>query len=83
MMRMDDVNTIGRSEIKSRLDGAWRRTYLPPMELDLEGEHASRAYAILSALVTPRPIEPYQYQRSHRQQYERKQHERQRPHECK
>jgi hypothetical protein len=26
------------------------------MELDLEGEHASRAYAILSALVTPRPI---------------------------
>jgi len=26
------------------------------MELDLEGEHASRAYAILAALVTPRPI---------------------------
>ena len=26
------------------------------MELDLEGEHASRAYAVLSALVTPRPI---------------------------
>jgi hypothetical protein len=26
------------------------------MELDLEGEHADRAYAVLSALVTPRPI---------------------------
>lgn len=26
------------------------------MELDLEGEHASRAYAILASLVTPRPI---------------------------
>lgn len=26
------------------------------MELDLEGEHASRAYATLSSLVTPRPI---------------------------
>lgn len=26
------------------------------MELDLQGEHASRAYAVLSALVTPRPI---------------------------
>jgi len=26
------------------------------MELDLEGEHAGRAYAVLSALVTPRPI---------------------------
>src|SRR5882757_4347077 len=26
------------------------------MELDLEGKHASRAYAILSSLVTPRPI---------------------------
>jgi flavin reductase (DIM6/NTAB) family NADH-FMN oxidoreductase RutF len=26
------------------------------MELDLEGEHASRAYAMLTALVTPRPI---------------------------
>jgi flavin reductase (DIM6/NTAB) family NADH-FMN oxidoreductase RutF len=26
------------------------------MELDLVGEHSSRAYAILSALVTPRPI---------------------------
>jgi flavin reductase (DIM6/NTAB) family NADH-FMN oxidoreductase RutF len=26
------------------------------MELDLEGEHASRAYAVLTALVTPRPI---------------------------
>jgi flavin reductase (DIM6/NTAB) family NADH-FMN oxidoreductase RutF len=26
------------------------------MELDLEGEHASRAYAMLVALVTPRPI---------------------------
>jgi len=26
------------------------------MELDLEGEHAERAYAILASLVTPRPI---------------------------
>lgn len=26
------------------------------MELDLEGEHASRAYATLSSLITPRPI---------------------------
>lgn len=26
------------------------------MELDLEGEHASRAYALLASLVTPRPI---------------------------
>ncbi len=26
------------------------------MELDLEGEHASRAYAVLASLVTPRPI---------------------------
>lgn len=26
------------------------------MELDLEGKHADRAYALLSALVTPRPI---------------------------
>ena len=26
------------------------------MELDLEGEHASRAYPILASLVTPRPI---------------------------
>lgn len=26
------------------------------MELDLEGKHASRAYATLSALITPRPI---------------------------
>src|SRR5450755_4464877 len=26
------------------------------MELDLEGKHADRAYAILSSLVTPRPI---------------------------
>ncbi len=26
------------------------------MELDLEGKHASRAYAILASLVTPRPI---------------------------
>lgn len=26
------------------------------MELDLEGRHASRAYAILAGLVTPRPI---------------------------
>ncbi len=26
------------------------------MELDLEGEHAGRAYAILASLVTPRPI---------------------------
>jgi len=26
------------------------------MELDLEGEHAPRAYAMLTALVTPRPI---------------------------
>ncbi len=26
------------------------------MELDLEGEHADRAYAVLSSLVTPRPI---------------------------
>jgi len=26
------------------------------MELDLEGEHAGRAYPVLSALVTPRPI---------------------------
>lgn len=26
------------------------------MELDLEGQHASRAYALLSSLVTPRPI---------------------------
>lgn len=26
------------------------------MEFDLEGDHADRAYALLSALVTPRPI---------------------------
>jgi flavin reductase (DIM6/NTAB) family NADH-FMN oxidoreductase RutF len=26
------------------------------MELDLEGEHAGRAYAVLASLVTPRPI---------------------------
>ena len=26
------------------------------MELDLEGQHADRAYALLSSLVTPRPI---------------------------
>src|SRR5476649_1645255 len=26
------------------------------MELDLEGKHANRAYAILASLVTPRPI---------------------------
>ncbi|MBP9902335.1 MAG: flavin reductase family protein, partial [Verrucomicrobia bacterium] len=26
------------------------------MELDLEGQHADRAYALLAALVTPRPI---------------------------
>jgi flavin reductase (DIM6/NTAB) family NADH-FMN oxidoreductase RutF len=26
------------------------------MELDLEGEHASRSYAVLASLVTPRPI---------------------------
>ena len=26
------------------------------MELDLEGEHAHRAYALLVSLVTPRPI---------------------------
>ena len=26
------------------------------MELDLEGQHASRAYPILASLVTPRPI---------------------------
>src|SRR5258708_34138262 len=26
------------------------------MELDREGKHASRAYALLSSLVTPRPI---------------------------
>ncbi len=28
----------------------------PAMELDLEGQHADRAYAILASLVTPRPI---------------------------
>jgi flavin reductase (DIM6/NTAB) family NADH-FMN oxidoreductase RutF len=26
------------------------------MELDLEGQHADRAYAVLASLVTPRPI---------------------------
>ncbi len=26
------------------------------MELDLEGEHADRSYALLASLVTPRPI---------------------------
>jgi len=26
------------------------------MELDLEGKHASRGYAMLVALITPRPI---------------------------
>ena len=31
-------------------------TLLFAMELDLEGKHAARAYAVLVALVTPRPI---------------------------
>lgn len=29
---------------------------LPDMELDIEGKHADRAYAVLASLVTPRPI---------------------------
>ncbi|HEY5894587.1 MAG TPA: flavin reductase family protein [Chthoniobacterales bacterium] len=31
-------------------------SYLPEMELDIEGKHADRAYAMLASLVTPRPI---------------------------
>lgn len=33
-----------------------RRAYGFAMELDLEGEHASRGYAMLASLITPRPI---------------------------
>jgi len=39
-----------------KLDGARVSEIRYRMELDLEGEHAPRAYAMLTALVTPRPI---------------------------
>jgi flavin reductase (DIM6/NTAB) family NADH-FMN oxidoreductase RutF len=35
-------------------DHEW--AYVCAMELDLEGEHASRGYAMLASLITPRPI---------------------------